>query len=379
NTCKKRFKQQFGELPFGYDHKFVYSHFGYNLKVTDMQAAIGCAQLEKLPEYIFRGIYIMFIAYFLVGVFIYAARKSRDEKLVGEEKPILSPFLGFTEASIVLGSVILLFAAFVLVQFQYFFGGQANIHLNGYTYSEYARKGFGELVTVAVFSLLLFLGLSSITHRAQFGQKKIFSGLGIMLVGLVLIMLVSAFQRLTLYETAYGFSRLRTYPHVFMIWLGALLITVVVLEILRRQRAFAPALAFAVIGFAVTLNLLNVDRFIVRQNIARLRSGATLDIAYLASLSDDAVPALAAVMDDNSASARTREAAAAALACHYAQSDNRSAHWQSFRFSDWTATRIHTVLTPALETYTLDDSDWQLHIIAPSGTKFDCGDRFIWD
>jgi CDP-6-deoxy-D-xylo-4-hexulose-3-dehydrase len=42
---------QFGELPVGYDHKYVYSHFGYNLKVTDMQAAIGCAQLEKLPEF----------------------------------------------------------------------------------------------------------------------------------------------------------------------------------------------------------------------------------------------------------------------------------------------------------------------------------------
>ncbi|NOX25950.1 MAG: lipopolysaccharide biosynthesis protein RfbH [Deltaproteobacteria bacterium] len=52
DTCKNRFKQQFGELPFGYDHKYVYSHFGYNLKVTDMQAAIGCAQLEKLPGFI---------------------------------------------------------------------------------------------------------------------------------------------------------------------------------------------------------------------------------------------------------------------------------------------------------------------------------------
>ena len=52
NTCGNRFGQQFGELPFGYDHKYVYSHFGYNLKVTDMQAAIGCAQLEKLPGFI---------------------------------------------------------------------------------------------------------------------------------------------------------------------------------------------------------------------------------------------------------------------------------------------------------------------------------------
>ena len=54
NTCGKRFTQQFGSLPFGYDHKYVYSHIGYNLKVTDMQAAIGCAQLKKLETFIAR-------------------------------------------------------------------------------------------------------------------------------------------------------------------------------------------------------------------------------------------------------------------------------------------------------------------------------------
>jgi CDP-4-dehydro-6-deoxyglucose reductase, E1 len=52
NTCCKRFSGQHGELPFGYDHKYVYSHFGYNLKITDLQAAIGCAQLEKLNDFI---------------------------------------------------------------------------------------------------------------------------------------------------------------------------------------------------------------------------------------------------------------------------------------------------------------------------------------
>lgn len=52
NTCEKRFSKQFGELPFGYDHKYVYSHFGYNLKATDLQAAVGCAQLEKLIGFI---------------------------------------------------------------------------------------------------------------------------------------------------------------------------------------------------------------------------------------------------------------------------------------------------------------------------------------
>ncbi len=52
NTCQHRFQTQFGELPDGYDHKYVYSHFGFNLKATDLQAAIGCAQLEKLPLFI---------------------------------------------------------------------------------------------------------------------------------------------------------------------------------------------------------------------------------------------------------------------------------------------------------------------------------------
>ena len=52
DTCKHRFTQQFGELPIGYDHKYVYSHFGYNLKATDLQASIGCAQLKKLPSFV---------------------------------------------------------------------------------------------------------------------------------------------------------------------------------------------------------------------------------------------------------------------------------------------------------------------------------------
>lgn len=56
NLCENRFNKQYGELPKGYDHKYVYSHFGYNLKITDMQAAIGCVQLDKLPKFIDKRI-----------------------------------------------------------------------------------------------------------------------------------------------------------------------------------------------------------------------------------------------------------------------------------------------------------------------------------
>lgn len=54
NTCKRRFSHRLGDLPYGYDHKYIYSYFGYNLRATDMQAAIGCAQLKKLPQFIKR-------------------------------------------------------------------------------------------------------------------------------------------------------------------------------------------------------------------------------------------------------------------------------------------------------------------------------------
>ena len=54
NLCKYRFDKQYGTLPLGYDHKYTYSHFGYNLKATDLQAAIGCAQLEKFPSFVER-------------------------------------------------------------------------------------------------------------------------------------------------------------------------------------------------------------------------------------------------------------------------------------------------------------------------------------
>lgn len=57
NLCGHRFEGQFGELPFGYDHKYVYSHFGYNLKATDMQAAVGVAQLDKLPGFVERRVH----------------------------------------------------------------------------------------------------------------------------------------------------------------------------------------------------------------------------------------------------------------------------------------------------------------------------------
>ena len=335
-------------------------------------------KLEKLPEYIFRLVYILVFAYALAGTYLHAASQSKDEKLVGEEKPLIPAFLGFTEAAIVLGSVAALFAAFVFIQFQYFFGGQANIHIDGYTYSEYTRRGFGELVTVAFFSLLLILSASGVTRRETETQRRVFSGLGIGIVVLVLVMLVSAFQRLLLYETAYGFSRLRTYTHVFMLWLALLLVAVAVLEILHRERAFALAAIIASLGFALSLGIMNVDGFIVRQNVDRTIRGEEFDASYVAGLSTDAVPALVAAYQTQSLPASAKEGVGAALVCYSANSNRVSSlPWQSFHISGTNATRILVSLERDLEQYQTGDGDWVYSVIGPSGEEYPC--NTYWD
>ena len=329
-------------------------------------------RLERLPEYIFRGVYILIGAYALAGIFLHAAQKSRDETLLSE-KPLVPQFLGFTEAAVVLGAVVLLFALFVIIQFQYFFGGQTNIGVQGYTFSEYARRGFGELNAVAFFSLLLFLGLSAIVKRQTIIQRRVFSGLGIGMVALVGVMLVSAFQRLLLYEAAYGFSRLRMYTHVFMLWLGALLAVVVLLELLRRERLFPLAALLASIGFAATLALVNVDASIVRLNVARTGTGQALDVVTLSSLSSDSIPTLVQAFQSASLPAGTREAVGAAIACqNYPGPYRSSTDWRAFTITRFQAGAALKPLQAAIKKYKMASYSWPVSATAPTGIKYDC-------
>jgi hypothetical protein len=338
-------------------------------------------KIDNLPEYIFRIVYVLIFAYALAGTFLHAAQKS-DE--IVEEKTWVPPFLGFTESTIVLSSVVILFIAFVIVQFQYFFGGQANINIEGYTFSEYARRGFGELVTVAFFSLLLLLGLGAITRRETEGRRRAFSILGITLVGLLIVMLIAAFQRLVLYEEAYGFSRLRTYTHVFMIWLGILLVAVIVLEVLRRERPIGLATILAALGFIVSLNVLNVDAFIVEQNVQReIRSTndkafalgrADLDAQYFLDLSDDAIPPLVNAFQSASVPETVKEKIGAALVCkrYERQQAESKIPWQGFHFSRLHADTAFQQVKQELDAYQIVDKDWPMMVETPSEEELSC-------
>ena len=330
--------------------------------------------LDNLPEYIWRLGYILALAYGLSGVYLHALLHSQDERLIGQEKPWLAPFFGFTEAAVVLASVSLLFASFVAVQFQYFFGGNANITVEGFTYAEYARRGFGELVAVALFSLVLLLGLDAATRRQTSTQRWGFSGFTGVLVTLVTIILASAFQRLLLYEQAYGFTRLRTLTHVFMVWLGILLVTTLVLELARRMRIFPAAVLLAAVGFGVTLNSINVDGLIVRQNVQRTRSGFPLDSTYLMDLSTDAVPALVSLYADPGLPKEIHTGLGGPLACQAARlkEETKDLSWQSFNFSRSLASRSLQGLETSLSAYPVRQDKYSRWFITIGGSEQLC-------
>jgi hypothetical protein len=314
--------------------------------------------IDRWFEYGVQGVIIAVITYLLSGIYLYVVEKSNRADLIGLEKPWFKAFLGFTESAIVLGSVNLLFVFFVAIQFKYFFGGQANISLQGFTFAEYARKGFGELIFVAFISLMLYLGLSTVTRRESEYQRKWFAGLGVALVGLVVVILISSFYRLNLLEDAYGFSRLRTYSHVFMIWLGILLAAVIGLEISGYRRGFAMSAFFVVIGFGITLNSLNVDAFILQSNVNRAVSRGNLDYFYLQELSDDSVPAgleqFRTVKD-----LEVKHLLGASLACRADGLEKRikGRSWQGYHYSLYTAANELRAAGNELKDYQVIDSD----------------------
>ena len=344
---------------------------------------INWFNIKDLPQLIFRLVYIVVIGYALAGVILHASTESKDEKLANEDKLFIPPFLGYIESTIVLGSVVVLFAAFVVVQFQYFFGGQTNIHIDGYTYAEYARRGFGELVAVAFFALLMLLTLTAVTKRETETQRRIYSGLGVTLVALLLVMLVSAYQRLGLYEAVYGFSRLRTYTHVFLIWIGLLLIVTIALEILRKERMFMFAALVASFGFAISLPILNVDAFIVNQNIQRevkahVKDSVDLDAQYFLDLSDDAVPTLVQAYQTPTLPASVREKVGASLACinYERKLNNHELTWQSFHLARFNADTALATIKNDVKGYKINDTSYPVKVTSPSGGEFSCSSYY---
>ncbi|MFU8826489.1 MAG: DUF4153 domain-containing protein [Brevefilum sp.] len=313
-------------------------------------------KIENFQEFLFRTAYILILAYILAGAYFHALTRSAEVKTISPDKPILPAFLGQVEAFTVLVLINLLFLAFIVIQFRYFFTGEANITLEGFTYAEYARRGFFELVAVTLISLGLYYLLSMFTKRSGRTIKTIFSALGILLMVQVGLMLISAFQRLSLYETAYGFTTLRTITHVFMIWLGVLLAAATLMEVFNQFRRLSLVLFLVFFGFTLTLNLLSVDQFIARRNIAHASAGNPLDAYYLLrNLSEDGLPALFEGQQAQDTPQDVKDSLTAVLACRLAirEKNEPEPYWAGWNLSSAKADALFEQHRESLAAYPL--------------------------
>lgn len=269
------------------------------------------AFLDLLGRWAGHGVVTLVIGFLLAGGLAYAVWREGETGAQGPgggiALPDVSRLLGSTEALVLINAVNALFLLFVTIQIPYLFGGYLDITRARFTYAEYARRGFGELVAVAVLTLGLIVALNAVTRRESDRQRTAFNASGTALLAFTGVMLVSAFKRLWLYELAYGFTRMRIYPQVFMVWLGLLLAWFVITLWLRPNR-FAIGVLVIALGFVGTLDVINPDALIVRLNYQHHQTllaqqsvesyaRREIDSSYLTQLSEDAVPDLIWLVD----------------------------------------------------------------------------------
>ena len=204
--------------------------------------------------------------------------------------------IGDTEVVTVLVVVNAIFAVFVALQAAYLFGGLDTLAASGLTYAEYARRGFAELVVVAILAGSLIIGADRLVRRQT--RRVLIGATGLaMLTGVVV---ASAALRLMLYQDAYGWTELRLYVLATIAWLAVGTAGLIMALLFDAVRWMGHVLLAAALAVGLVLNVLGPARFITEQNVARLLDPSLvppngqhgLDISYVTGLGDDAVPAL---------------------------------------------------------------------------------------
>lgn len=337
-----------------------------------VEQALEWLNLERFFELLGRTTIGLLVAVFSLGAMVLAFRRSTDAGPVLAESKLNLPSLGLTEAVVILGSVNLLFASFVAVQLTYFFGGEAAIGVEGYTYAEYARRGFGELVAVSIVTLGLMTSLAVWVKNQRGGAWRAYQALGGLLVGLTGVILVSALQRLLLYEQAFGFTRLRTYSHVAIIWMALVFAVFLVLLLLSRLSYFAPILAAATILYAVGVAALNVDAFIVEQNFTRREQIGELDVDYLRTLSYDAVPALVSRVDQLTGTPRAHVVADLLRRREALERRWQESGWPAWKWSYSRARSALRGMQTEFAGYEIERESGSMEVNLPSGETVRC-------
>ena len=247
----------------------------------------------------FRVVAALFTICFTGGYALVATQGLRVRSFVWTRpSPVTPRRLAAAEWIIPLALIDAVFIAFVIIQTAVLFGGHAHVlSTTGLTYAEYAREGFIQLVVIAVLSLAVIA--AAVRFGAPEGRdRKLMQVLLGTLCLLTLVVLVSALRRLGLYEEAFGFTRLRFAGHVVILWMSAVILSVMIAGAWWRA-AWLPRVTVGLAATALLIvNVVNPDAFIAARNIERWEVTGKIDTSYLADLSLDAVPVLVELPSD---------------------------------------------------------------------------------
>ena len=248
--------------------------------------------LNISPAVLVRTMLVIIISLGFCGAFWYVdTRQPNTPAAKTDNQPDRANGFGRTEVLILLGSVNALFLLFIVIQLAYLFGGQHNITAQGFTYAQYARRGFLELIAAAAFSWLIVWAIDKTFARSETALRRNLMFLNTALVLQVFVIMASSFMRLVLYEQAYGFTTMRLYSHLFIIWLAVVFILLMVKSYRHHgEAALAWSILLSILIFAGLTNLINPDAFIARKNVDRYQRTGKIDISYLNQLSPDAIP-----------------------------------------------------------------------------------------
>jgi uncharacterized protein DUF4153 len=209
--------------------------------------------------------------------------------------PALPRPIGGVEATVVLGSLVVLLGAFAVTQLVAVSeGGRRVLERQGLTYADYARSGFFELLAAAFITALALLAVVTLTDAPEARARRRLVILGGACVALTLVMVGSALHRLGLYQQAYGLTMLRLYARLFAWLVGAGLLALgawLAGAWRSRDWLFGAVLVVGIVTL-LGLNLANPEAMVVRANLAHAERTGRFDPAYLGELSDDAIPQL---------------------------------------------------------------------------------------
>lgn len=278
-----------------------------------------------------------------------AAAPAATQAAAAPSLPSLS--LGIVEVGIVLGLIDLLFLSFVAVQTRYLFGdAQHVIQSAGLTFSDYARRGFFELVWVALLALPMLLAAHWLLRKQGTAAQRVFRGLAGVMVALLFAVMASGLWRMRLYQLAYGQTELRLYTTAFMLWLGLVFVWFALTVLRGRRERFAcGGLVLWLVALAA-LHFVNPDDTIVRSNVAQARTLSRperFDSEYALSISADAVPALVELLPEMSP--RDRASVASRLTSWL--DPKRTGDWRSWNFARSRAARVVAANADVLREY----------------------------